>query len=58
MKKEYSFANAKPVNLGKIDYWRRIGLFGYKPARTSNLKELRKFMESFRKDRKEMDKMI
>ena len=28
MKKKYSFANAKPVPFGKIDYWFRVGQCG------------------------------
>ena len=44
MKKKYSFANAKPVPFGKIDYWFRVGQCGchktdYKP----NLMDKRKF---------------
>ena len=29
MKKKYSFANAKPVPFGKIDYWFRVGQCAY-----------------------------
>ena len=39
---KYSFINAKPANLGKIDYWFRVGQCGchktdYKPT----LREIR-----------------
>ena len=51
MKKKYSFANAKPVPFGKIDYWFRVGQCGchktdYKP----NLMDKRKFMAELRRD--------
>lgn len=51
MKKKYSFANAKPVPFGKIDYWFRVNQCGchksdYKP----NLRDKRKFMAELRRD--------
>lgn len=57
MKKKYSFTNAKPVNLRKIDYWFRVGQCGchktdYKP----NLRDKRKFNAELRRDRNIMIK--
>lgn len=57
MKMKYSFANAKPVNLRKIDYWFRVGQCGchktdYKP----NLRDKRKFNAELRRDRNIMIK--
>lgn len=42
MKKKYSFANAKPVNLRKIDYWFRVGQCGlHKGDFKPTLREIR-----------------
>ena len=54
---KYSFINAKPVNLRKIDYWLRVGQCGchktdYKP----NLRDKRKFNAELRRDRNIMIK--
>lgn len=59
MKKKYSFANAKPVLFGKIDYWFRVGQCGchktdYKP----NLRDKRKFMAELRRDSNIMIKIF
>lgn len=59
MKKKYSFANAKPVPFGKIDYWFRVGQCGchktdYKP----NLRDKRKFMAELRRDSNIMLKLF
>ena len=54
---KYSYANAKLVNLRKIDYWLRVGQCGchktdYKP----NLRDKRKFNAELRRDRNIMIK--
>ena len=54
MKKKYSFANAKPVPFGKIDYWFRVGQCGcrktdYKTDYKPNLRDKRKFMAELRR---------
>ena len=42
MKKKYSFTNAKPVNLRKIDYWFRVGQCGlHKGDFKPTLREIR-----------------
>lgn len=42
MKKKYSFANAKPVPFGKIDYWFRVGQCGlHKIEFEPTLREIR-----------------
>jgi hypothetical protein len=42
MKKKYSFTNAKPVNLRKIDYWFRVGQCGcHKSDFKPTLREIR-----------------
>lgn len=42
MKKKYSFANAKPVPFGKIDYWFRVGQCGcHKSDFKPTLREIR-----------------
>ena len=42
MKKKYSFANAKPVPFGKIDYWFRVGQCGcHKTDCKPTLREIR-----------------
>ena len=42
MKKKYSFANAKPVPFGKIDYWFRVNQCGcHKVDFKPTLREIR-----------------
>ena len=48
---KYSYANAKPVNLRKIDYWLRVGQCGcHKTDYEPNLMDKRKFMAELRRD--------
>lgn len=54
---KYSFANAKPVPFGKIDYWFRVGQCGchktdYKPT----LREIRGRVAEKKKSSKELSK--
>lgn len=47
---KYSYANAKPVNLSKIDYWLRVGQCGcHKTDYEPNLMDKRKFMAELRR---------
>lgn len=59
MKKKNSFVTSKPVPLGKIDFWFRVGQCGchktdYKP----NLKDKRKFMDELRRESNIMIKLF
>ena len=55
--KKYSFANAKPVNLRKIDYWFRVNQCGcHKTGYKPNLRGKRKFNAELRRDRNIMIK--
>lgn len=56
-KMKYSFANAKPVNLRKIDYWFRVGQCGlHKGDFKPTLREIRGRADERKKSCKELSK--
>ena len=55
--KKYSFTNAKPVNLRKIDYWFRVGQCGcHKTDFKPTLREIRGRVAEKKKSSKELSK--
>lgn len=55
--KKYSFANAKPVPFGKIDYWFRVGQCGlHKGDFKPTLREIRGRVAEKKKSSKELSK--